>query len=203
MAQGDMKFMAKVITKVKLPPEYRFFTAPHPTVIAGTFVNDKPTYNTLGDFGILCAYPLHVYIASVHTHYTNMGIHQHRTFSVNIPSEGQLVEADYVGSVTGHKVDKSAVFDYEIGDLKTAPLITSCPVNFECELLHTLLIGRNEVFMGKVHAIYINSEYYDAKENRVDVDKVNPITLFMNGSYHSMGSKVGDCYQLGKQYTPK
>jgi len=30
--------------------EANFFAAPHPTVVAGTFVNNKPTYTTLGDF---------------------------------------------------------------------------------------------------------------------------------------------------------
>ncbi|MHA1673009.1 MAG: flavin reductase family protein [Promethearchaeota archaeon] len=165
--------------------------------------DDKPTYNTLGDFGVLCAYSLYVYIAPVHTHYPNIGIRQHRTFSVKIPSEAQLVETDFVGMVTGHKVDKSNVFDYEIGDLKTAPLIFSCPVNFECERLLSMLIGHNEVFMGKVHAIYSKPEFYDAKENRVDIEKINPITLFMDGSYHTMGPKVGDSYQMGKQYKPQ
>ena len=53
--------------KKKLDPKYNFFAAPHPTVVAGTFVNNKPTYTTLGDFGILCAYPLHVYIFSLKT----------------------------------------------------------------------------------------------------------------------------------------
>ena len=42
--------------KTKLEPDYMYFAVPHPAVVVGTFVNGKPTYNTLSDFGITCGY---------------------------------------------------------------------------------------------------------------------------------------------------
>lgn len=185
--------------KIALKPIYNFYAAPHPAIIAGTFVDGKPTYNTLGDFGILCAYPLHVYIASVESHFTNLGIRTHGTFSVNIPSTEQLIKTDYVGSVSGHKVDKSLVFDYEVGEVEYAPLIKECPVSIACRVTQSMIVGRNEVFMGKVVAIYANPEV--VKDNEINIDLVNPITLFMDGSYRNMGKTVGQCYELGKEYS--
>jgi len=187
--------------KVHLPPKYRYFAAPHPAVVIGTLVHGKPTYNTVGDFGITCANPLHIYVASVKTHYTNQGIHEHGTFSVNIPSEGQLVATDYVGAVSGHSTDKSAVFDHFFGDLKSAPLISEMPVNLECEVLHTLLVGTNEVFIGTVTGIYAQKDVMEGE--RMDIERVNPITLFMDSSYRTIGKPVGTAYGLAAQFRPK
>ena len=187
--------------KRKLDPKYNFFAAPHPTVVAGTFVNNKPTYTTLGDFGILCAYPLHVYIASVHTHYLNIGIKENMTYSVNIPNPGNLVKTDYVGIVSGHKTDKSKVFDYFVGDLETAPMIDEFPVTMECEVHDLKRVGRNDVFMAKVKNIYVGEEYLENGD--INMDKVNPITLFMDSTYRTIGKSIGISYQVGKNFKPK
>lgn len=187
--------------KQKLQPKYNFFAAPHPTVVAGTFVNKKPTYTTLGDFGILCAYPLHVYIASVHTHYLNIGIEENMTYSVNIPNPDNLVKTDYVGIVSGHKTDKSKVFDYFVGDLKTAPMIDEFPITMECEVHDIKRVGRNDVFMAKVKNIYAGEEYFENGD--INMDKVNPITLFMDLTYRTIGKSVGVPYQVGKDFKPK
>ena len=185
--------------KIRLDPNYRYFTAPHPVVVVGTFVKGKPTYNTLGDYGILCAYPLHIYIASVTTHYTNIGIRENGTFSVNIPHSNDLIKADYVGTVSGHKQDKSKVYEYELGDLENVPLISEYPASLECKVLHSQIIGQNEVFMAKVHTIYLSEEAIQ-DEGRVDFGYLNPPTLFANGCYYAMGDQIGKSYEIGKKY---
>ncbi len=185
--------------KQKLDAIYDHFAAPHPAIVAGTFVNEKPTYTTLGDFGILCAYPLHVYIASVHTHYLNIGIRENMTFSVNIPNSNNLEKTDSVGIVSGHNTDKSKVFEYFIGDLKTAPMIEEFPVTMECKVYEIKRVGRNDVFMAKVVNIYADTLYVE--NGKIDIDKVNPITLFMDLSYRTIGKKIGISYQVGNKYT--
>ena len=71
-------------------------------------------------------------------HYTNSGIKEHRTFSVNVPTANQVKETDYCGMVSGRKKDKSKLFNTFYGELQTAPMIMECPVNMECELIQTL-----------------------------------------------------------------
>ncbi len=187
--------------KTKLEPDYMYFAAPHPAVVVGTFVNGKPTYNTVSDFGITCGYPLHVYISSVKTHFTNIGIREHQTYSVNVPSPDNIVKTDYVGRVSGHKVDKSDVFDYFTGEIKTAPLITEFPINFECKVLQIIDVGRNEMFVAKVIAIHCDTECISG--NKIDIEKVNPLTMFMDMYYRDMGKSCGKCYEVGKQYKHK
>lgn len=184
--------------KTKLEPDYQYFAAPHPAVVVGTFVNEKPTYNTLSNFGMTCGYPLHVYISSVKSHYTNIGIRKHQTYSVNVPSPDNIVETDHVGRVSGHKVDKSDVFEYFTGDLKTAPLIKDFPINFECKVLQTIEVGRNEMFIAKVITVYANNDCMDG--NSINIVKVNPLTMFMDMYYRNIGTPLGKSYEVGKQY---
>ncbi|TFG18002.1 MAG: flavin reductase family protein [Promethearchaeota archaeon] len=187
--------------KVKLEPDYQHFAAPHPAIVVGTFVNEKPTYNTLSNFGMTCGYPLHVYVSSVKSHYTNIGIRKHKTFSVNVPSPDNIVETDYVGRISGHQVDKSEVFEYFTGDLKTAPLIKSFRINFECKVIQTIDVGRNEMFIAKVVAVYCDNECMDG--NRIDIEKVNPLSMYMDMYYRDMGKPYGKAYEVGKKYKPK
>jgi len=65
-------------------------------------------------------------------HYTNAGIRENGTFSVNLPDEPLVMKTDHRGLVSGRKVDKGAPFKTFSGKLKTAPMIEECPVNMEC-----------------------------------------------------------------------
>ncbi len=49
--------------------------------------------------------------------YTLRGIRENRTFSLNIPSENQVVETDHCGLVSGANEDKSPVFRSVVGSL--------------------------------------------------------------------------------------
>ena len=145
--------------------------------------------------------PLHVYVSSVKSHYTNIGIRKHKTYSVSVPSPNNIVKTDYVGRVSGHKVDKSEVFDYFTGELTTAPMVKEFPINFECKVLETIDVGRNEMFVAKVVAIYCDNDCMTG--NSIDIEKVNPLTMFMDMYYRDMGNPLGKSYEMGKQYTAK
>ena len=66
--------------------------------------------------------------------------------SVNLIDEQLLSKADYVGSVSGKTVDKSNVFDEEIGEtgvpmIKDSPLTMECIVENNYENRKTLIIS--------------------------------------------------------------
>ncbi|MFX0121473.1 MAG: flavin reductase family protein, partial [Candidatus Hodarchaeota archaeon] len=75
---------------------------PIPIILAGALVNNKPNFETLGDVGIIGIKPPIVYISSGQDHYTNLGILEHETFSINFPSTTLLTVTDYCGTVSGH-----------------------------------------------------------------------------------------------------
>jgi len=69
---------------------------PIPIVLAGADVNGKPNYATLGDCGVMGINPPLVYICSGYDHYTNQGILENGTYSINFPSTDMLAVTDYL-----------------------------------------------------------------------------------------------------------
>jgi flavin reductase (DIM6/NTAB) family NADH-FMN oxidoreductase RutF len=132
-------------------------------------------------------------------HHTNIGIRENKTFSVNIPSQDSIVAVDYVGLVSGNKTDKSAVFETFFGELKTAPLIKSCPLSMECRLYDTYDLKTHDVFIGEVIATYADEAVLS--DGKVDLAKVKPLLFDMSSmKYWSLGPAVGSCWSEGKQY---
>ena len=106
--------MNKVKTGWKLP------ILPLPVCILGAHVNGKPNFNTIVWFNMLHDNPPLIGIAMAKRHYTNQGIKQNRSFSVNIPTCDMVVVTDYCGLHSGLKVDKSKEFkntDLFIGEI--------------------------------------------------------------------------------------
>jgi flavin reductase (DIM6/NTAB) family NADH-FMN oxidoreductase RutF len=50
-------------------------------------------------------------------------------FSVNLLSTEMVEITDYTGLVSGKRTDKSDLFEVYYGELKSAPLIKSCPLS--------------------------------------------------------------------------
>ena len=119
---------------------------PMPSTLVGAMVNGKPNYIAIAHVGIMD--PGSVSLGMNKAHYTNAGIKEAKTFSINIPSEEQVVKADYCGLVSGKNVDKSRLFTTFFGKLKTAPMIEECPVNMECQLVRTVDFPRHDIFIG-------------------------------------------------------
>ncbi len=184
--------------KIKPTGQYLF---PVPTVVIGTMVDNKPNYNTLGNFGLMCLSPLTVYISMYKGHFTTKGVKINQTFSANIPSKHQVMKTDFVGLVSGHKVDKSQVFESFFGENDNVPMAKECPVNMSCKVVHQFSVKHMEVFVGKVEELFINEECLI--EEKPDLDRINPLTLFHDMTYREMGEIVAKAYQIGKQFTHK
>jgi flavin reductase (DIM6/NTAB) family NADH-FMN oxidoreductase RutF len=173
---------------------------PTPVTIVGALVNGKVNFLNVAHVGILNAGAPHlISLGMGKTHYTNDGIREQRTFSVNIPSQDQMVQADYVGLVSGARTDKSAVFETFFGELKTAPLIQGCPLSMECRLFDTYELKTHDIFIGEIVATYADEDVL--LDGKVDLSKVRPLLFDMSSvQYWSLGQPVGKCWNAGKQY---
>ena len=169
---------------------------PMPVVMVGANVNGKANYTTVAYVGIISRN--FVSVAMAKPHYSNAGIKENGTFSVNIPSEDQVKETDYCGIVSGNQVDKSKVFTTFYGRLKTAPMIEECPVNLECKLTQTIDTGRGETFIGEIEEAYVNADCMN--NDMVDYDKVKPI-LFVTeeATYWKLGPRFADAWKVGEE----
>jgi flavin reductase (DIM6/NTAB) family NADH-FMN oxidoreductase RutF len=169
---------------------------PMPSTLVGAMVNGKPNYIAIAHVGIMD--PGSVSLGMNKAHYTNAGIKEAKTFSINIPSEEQVVKADYCGLVSGKNVDKSRLFTTFFGKLKTAPMIEECPVNMECQLVRTVDFPRHDIFIGEVVDTFCDEAVLT--DGVLDFDKMRPLLFTMGDrGYWSMGRRVADAWGAGKK----
>jgi len=131
-------------------------------------------------------------------HYTNSGITENGTFSVNIPSANMVEKVDYCGIVSSRKVDKSVLFETFYGKLKTAPMIKECPFSVECTLIQTVDLPMEQLFIGEIVAAYSEDRYLT--DGIPDTAKMNPLLLIQpRKMYAAVGPDVAPAWDVGKK----
>jgi trans-aconitate methyltransferase/flavin reductase (DIM6/NTAB) family NADH-FMN oxidoreductase RutF len=167
---------------------------PMPVVLVGALVEGKPNFITVAHVGILNANAPHlVSIGLGKVHFTNQGIKENRTFSINIPSEDLMQKVDYTGIVSGKKTDKSKLFDITLGELGTAPMINECPVSMECKLVNVIELPTHDVFIGEITSTYSDESVMNG--SRIDISRIRPILFDMaSHMYYSLGDPIGKCW---------
>lgn len=172
---------------------------PMPTVLVGANVGGKPNYMAVAWAGIACMAPPMVAVAINHSRHTNKGIHENKTFSVNIPSGKHVVETDYCGIASGSRVDKTQIFETFYGKARTAPLIRECPINMECELRHTLDLGSHELHVGEIIDVHVDNDCIT--DGMPDIKKLDPIIYAPGKSgYWHIGEFMAQGFSVGKEY---
>jgi flavin reductase (DIM6/NTAB) family NADH-FMN oxidoreductase RutF len=195
-----MKMMKK---KIEINP----YLYPMPVVLIGANVAGKANFMPLAWICMIEHEPHMISISSSQTHYTNKGILENKTFSVNTPSEAMIKATDYCGLNTGKNIDKSNIFEIFYGELKTAPMITKTPLNLECKLVKVIdtkeFIPPDKrghfIFIGEIIQAYADEEYLI--NGIPDILKMKPFTLTQNdNNYWKVGEKIGRAWSIGKNY---
>jgi flavin reductase (DIM6/NTAB) family NADH-FMN oxidoreductase RutF len=167
-----------------------------PTTIVGALVNGKPNYVTIAHVGIMEM--TSISLGMNKSHYTNQGIKENKTFSVNIPSAKLVKETDYCGLVSGKNEDKTAMFTTYYGALKTAPMIEQCCINMECDLIRAVDFPNHDVFIGRIAETYCDEQVMT--DGVVDLNKVQPLLFAMNDrSYWRIGARLAKAWDVGKE----
>jgi flavin reductase (DIM6/NTAB) family NADH-FMN oxidoreductase RutF len=167
------------------------------TTLVGANVSGKANYIAIAHVGIMDH--ISISLGMNKAHYTNAGIKENGTFSVNIPSVDMIKETDYCGLVSGKTADKSVIFETFYGQLKTAPMIQNFPINMECKLVRTVDFPNHDVFIGEIIETYCEDRVMT--DQIVDLAKVNPILFAMNNrGYWELGKPVAKAWDIGKQY---
>jgi len=181
--------------KIELPLERVYY--PMPCSLVGANVSGKPNYLAVAWFTMVNPKPPYVLVAMNKVHYTNAGVKENGTFSINIPSAEIADRLDYCGLVSGHRHDKSGVFETFYGKLKTAPMIKECACNVECRLERTIELPMEELFIGEIIAVYSEERFLTG--GIPDFRKINPILLNQGQRrYTALGSDIGPAWEMGK-----
>lgn len=175
---------------------------PMPVVIVGAKKDDRANFMTAAFCGMVNIKPPVVVLGLEQHHFTTAGIRENGTFSVNLPSTSMVKVTDYCGLVSGHKHDKSGLFNVFYGKLETAPMIEECPLTMECKLIQTVDFSPDGAFLGEIVAAYCDDEFMNGK--LPDIEKLDPIIFSMGeNSYWNIGKKIGTAWSTGKDYINK
>lgn len=170
---------------------------PTPIVIVGTEVNGRANYINIAHVGIIDMSTLSLSMGK--THYSNKGIKENMTLSINIPSEDMVVKTDYVGLVSGANHDKSDVFESFSGELTGAPMIKDAPICMECKVVTIVDMPNHDVFFVVPVNTYCNEEVL--VKDKIDFSKVKPMLFDMpQRKYWRLGEAFSDCWSVGKEY---
>lgn len=169
---------------------------PTPAVVIGAMVDKKVNWVLVAHVGIIGHDQI---LVSLHkAHYTNHGIKEFGKLSVNIINEEMLSKADYVGTVSGAKTDKSAVFDFTAGEAGT-PVISISPLVMECEVVHNYETETFDNFICKITNTYADEEILNGK-GKIDYTKLKPVLFEMpTYSYLRTGDVIAKCTSLARK----
>ena len=173
-----------------------------PVFVVGTYNSDgKPNVMTAAWGGICCSSPPCVFVSLRKATNTYDNIVERKAFTINIPSENYVKEADYFGIVSGKKVDKFSVTGLTPvkSDLVDAPYVKEFPLNLECKVIKIVEIGLHTEFIGEIMDVKADS-YVLNEKNHPDIEKMKPIICNIVGmTYHKVGNSVGQMFSIGKE----
>jgi flavin reductase (DIM6/NTAB) family NADH-FMN oxidoreductase RutF len=176
---------------------------PCPVLVIGTYGPDgRPNVMTAAWGGIACSKPPCISVSLREATLTYHHIKETEEFTVNIPSEKYLKEADFVGTVSGRALDKfaEAGLTPEKSKLVNAPIVKEFPYALECRLIKQIDLGMHTMFIGEIVGMVADSEVLNPSQ-LPDIEKVRPMLYGSSGSmaYYAIGDKLGKAFSVGKE----
>ena len=188
---------------MKLPLPAQPILLPSPVLVIGTYGSDgRPNIMTAAWGGIACSKPPCISVSLREATLTYHNIKQAEAFTVNIPSEKYLKEADFVGMVSGRECDKfkETHLTPEKSKLVNAPIVEEFPYALECRLVRQVELGLHTMFIGEIVGMVADSEVLSARQ-LPDIEKVRPMLWgsFGTMAYYGIGARLGAAFSVGKQ----
>lgn len=134
------------------------------------------------------------------THKTTKNILKRKAFTVSMAEAGQVAACDYVGIVSGNKVENKftkAGFHAIKSEFVDAPLIDELSVAVECRLID--FNPETSILRGEIVNVSVDERVLD-ENGKVNAAKVEPIVFDpFNNDYLKVGEKVGKAFSDGKK----
>jgi flavin reductase (DIM6/NTAB) family NADH-FMN oxidoreductase RutF len=175
---------------------------PTPTWIIGSYDEQgKPNGMTAAWGGICCSDPPCVAVSLRKATYSFASLVRRKAFTVSVPSQDQVKQADYFGLASGRSTDKFATVGWTPvrSQLVDAPYVEQCSMVLECKIVHVFELGLHTQFVGEILDVKADEETFDAA-GMPDIRKVLPI-IFSPGDrlYYGIGQSLGHAFAAGKE----
>lgn len=172
---------------------------PTPVMIVATYdQNGNPNAMNAAWGGICSSNPPCVNVSIRPSRKTYENIIEKKAFTINIPSESNVKEADYMGIVSGKDVDKFAKAGLTAlrSDLIDAPIIKEFPMSIECKLINSVEIGVHTLLVGEILDVKVNEDLMNG--DSADIEKIKPILYDMTSrSYFGIGQNIAKAFSVG------
>jgi flavin reductase (DIM6/NTAB) family NADH-FMN oxidoreductase RutF len=170
--------------------------------MVGSYDGEKnPNVMAVAWGGICCSKPPCVLVSLRKAAYSYGNILSRRAFTVSIPSEEQVREADYFGIASGRTENKflKTGLTPVASELVDAPYIAEFPLVLECRVLHTLEIGLHTAFIGEILDVKAE-QFLLRQEGAPDIEKLKPIVYEpVNRRYFRVGSYLAKGHSVGRE----
>lgn len=176
---------------------------PTPVFVVGTYdAAGKPNAMTAAWGGICCSVPPCISVSLRKATYSYGNIVERKAFTVSIPSDLYVRQADYFGSASGRDVDKFADTGLTPvrSELIDAPYVGEFPFALECRLIHTIEIGLHTEFIGEIIDIKADESVLD-EQGKLNITRVAPILYApADNAYFGIGENLGPAFSIGKSF---
>jgi flavin reductase (DIM6/NTAB) family NADH-FMN oxidoreductase RutF len=175
---------------------------PTPVWCVGSYdAEGSPNVMTIAWGGICCSKPPCVAISLRKATYTYGNILARKAYTISVPSQEYVKEADYFGIVSGRNVNKfqETGLTPVSSDLVDAPYVGEFPMVLECKLIHHFEIGLHTQFIGEIMDVKVDEGMLNS-DRKPDIQKVNPIIYATKvQGYYSVGVLIGGAFEIGRE----
>lgn len=139
-----------------------------------------------------------VYLSAGHK--TVKNILAKKAFTVSMADASNVVEADYVGIVSGNKepdkLEKTGWHTLK-SELVDAPIIEELPMTLECKMVS--YDEEAECMIGEIVNVSVDESIL-SEDGKIDLTKFRPIAYDpANHAYWTLGEKVGNAFADGNK----
>jgi flavin reductase (DIM6/NTAB) family NADH-FMN oxidoreductase RutF len=201
-AQNSTSHIDKKEATMKKSIGAKTFVFPTPVFVVGSYdKSNRPDEMVVAWGGICCSKPPCVAISIREATYTYGNIMARKAFTISIPSEKFIQEADYFGIVSGRTEDKFAATKLTPvkSDLVDAPYVKEFPFVVECSVTQIVKLGSHTMFIGEIKDVKAD-EAILGKDGAPEIEKIQPMIFDpANRSYYGIGKYLGEAFSEGKK----
>lgn len=174
---------------------------PTPVVVVGSYdAAGKANAMTAAWAGVACSQPPCVTVSIRRSRHTHAAILERQAFTVNLASQDQVRQVDYLGIASGAAEDKFAAAGLTAVRAASvdAPGVGEFPLVLECRLLSVLDLGVHTLFVGEVLEVQADEAVLGAG-GLPDIALLRPLLYAPGqGAYFAVGPRVAAAFSVGK-----
>jgi flavin reductase (DIM6/NTAB) family NADH-FMN oxidoreductase RutF len=174
---------------------------PAPVMVIGTYDKQgKPDVMTASWGGICSSQPPCIAISIRKATYTYENLTKRQAFTINLPSEDQVKQADYIGLISGRTADKFKATKLKAtkSKLVDAPCVKEFPLVLECKVVAETDLGIYTQFIGEVLDVKAEESVLGAGGS-VEISLLKPLIYTPDTQeYYGVGPRVENVFSAGK-----